>query len=108
MAAKRFSISTTPEMHALIKEHAENAGLDVSAYLVAAAIQQITHDVHVRAVFADLDSAINDLEGRAAALPPEPAGATPALTEQERREVDEIAALISGASGDTGRQGHAA
>lgn len=94
MATKRFSISTTPEMHALIKEHAESVGMDVSAYMIAAAIQQISHDVHVREVFADLDAAIDDLERRAAALPPEPS-VPPALTERERQEVEEIAALIS-------------
>jgi hypothetical protein len=52
MANSRFSISTDPAIQRAIKAHAEAAGLDVSTYLVAAAIAQMAADDAVSAVFA--------------------------------------------------------
>jgi hypothetical protein len=44
MANTRFTISTDPAIQAGIKAHAEAAGLDVPAYMVAAAIAQMAAD----------------------------------------------------------------
>src|SRR5580658_3064910 len=55
MANTRFSISTDPAIQRAIKAHAEAAGMDVSAYMVAAAIAQMAADDAASAVFAPLD-----------------------------------------------------
>jgi hypothetical protein len=56
VANTRFTISTDPAIHTAIKAHAEAAGLDVSAYMVAAAIAQMAADDAASAVFAPLDA----------------------------------------------------
>lgn len=56
MANTRFTISADPEVHAAIKSHAEAAGLDVSAYVIAAAVAQMAADDAAAAVFALLDA----------------------------------------------------
>jgi hypothetical protein len=56
MANTRFSISTDPEVHAMIKAHADAAGLDVSGYMIAAAAAQMAADDAAAAVFAPLDA----------------------------------------------------
>jgi hypothetical protein len=56
MANIRFTISTDPEVHAAIRSHAEAAGLDVSAYVVAAAVAQMAADDSAAAVFSTLDT----------------------------------------------------
>lgn len=56
MANTRFTISTDPTIQEAIKIHAEAAGLDVSAYMVAAAIAQMAADDAASAVFAPLDA----------------------------------------------------
>ena len=56
MANTRFTISTDPAIQATIKIHAEAAGLDVSAYMVAAAIAQMAADDVASAVFAAIDA----------------------------------------------------
>ena len=56
MANVRFSISTASEVQAAIKAHAEAAGMDVSAYMVAAAVAQMARDDAATAAFAALDS----------------------------------------------------
>jgi hypothetical protein len=56
MANTRFTISTDPAIQAAIKAHAEAAGMDVSAYMVAAAIAQMAADDAASAVFAPLDA----------------------------------------------------
>jgi hypothetical protein len=56
MANVRFSISTASEVQAAIKAHAEAAGMDVSAYMVAAAVAQMARDDAATAAFASLDS----------------------------------------------------
>lgn len=58
MAVKRFSVSTDEQTHAAIKAHAEAQGLDISAYLMAAARQLMATDDLVAARFADVDAAI--------------------------------------------------
>jgi hypothetical protein len=56
MANVRFSISTASAVQAAIKAHAEAAGMDVSAYMVAAAVAQMARDDAATAAFAALDS----------------------------------------------------
>lgn len=56
MANMRFSISTDPQVHAAVKAHADAAGMDVSGYLIAAAMSQMAADDAAAAVFAPLDS----------------------------------------------------
>jgi hypothetical protein len=56
MANVRFSISTASDVQAAIKAHAEAAGMDVSAYMVAAAVAQMARDDAATAAFAALDT----------------------------------------------------
>jgi hypothetical protein len=56
MANMRFTVSTDPEVHAAIKSHAEAAGLDVSAYVIAAAVAQMAADDAAAVAFAPLDA----------------------------------------------------
>lgn len=56
VANTRFSISTDPQVQAAIKAHADAAGLDVSGYMVAAAVAQMAADDAAAAVFAPLDA----------------------------------------------------
>jgi hypothetical protein len=56
MPNTRFTISTDPEVQAAIRVHADAAGLDVSAYMVAAATAQMAADDAASAVFAPLDA----------------------------------------------------
>ncbi|RAY12752.1 hypothetical protein DPM19_24505 [Actinomadura craniellae] len=56
MANTRFSISTDPQVHAAIKAHADAAGLDVSGYMIAAAVAQMAADDATAAIFAPLDA----------------------------------------------------
>jgi hypothetical protein len=52
----RFSVSADPEVHRAIKAHAEAAGMDVSGYMIAAAVAQMAADDSAAAVFARLDA----------------------------------------------------
>jgi hypothetical protein len=74
MANTRFTVSTDPAVQAAIKAHAESAGLDVSAYMVAAAIAQMAADDAASAAFAPLDAAntaaMQDATAMSAAAPP--------------------------------------
>jgi hypothetical protein len=56
MPNTRFTISTDPEVHSAIKAHADAAGMDVSAYMIAAAVAQMSADDAAAAVFAALDA----------------------------------------------------
>jgi hypothetical protein len=70
MANVRFSISTASEVQAAIKTHAEAAGMDVSAYMIAAAAAQMARDDAATAAFAALD-ALNQAAVEEAANVPE-------------------------------------
>lgn len=52
----RFTISTGSDVQTAIKAHAEAAGMDVSAYMIAAAIAQMARDDAATAAFAMLDA----------------------------------------------------
>jgi hypothetical protein len=56
MPNTRFTISTDPDVHLAIKTHADAAGMDVSAYIVAAAMAQMAADDAASAAFAPLDA----------------------------------------------------
>jgi hypothetical protein len=75
VANTRFTISTDPAIQAAIKAHAEAAGMDVSAYMVAAAIAQMAADDAAAAVFAPLDAENTAAmeEGATMSAPPMPA-----------------------------------
>jgi len=58
MGTKRFSISAREEIHDRIRAHAEAAGVDISTYMIAAAIQQMIRDDQAAASFATIDAEI--------------------------------------------------
>ena len=103
MAKTRITISLEQDQAERIRQHAERAGLDVSAYLVHAATRQMAESDAIEEQFAEVDALIARAERAADGLPaeavPEPAAE---LTEQERREVEEALGLVHGRD----RQGH--
>jgi hypothetical protein len=58
MGTKRFSVSAREEIHDRIRAHAEAAGVDISTYLIAAAVQQMIRDDQAAASFATIDAEI--------------------------------------------------
>ncbi|ROR42897.1 ribbon-helix-helix protein, CopG family [Kitasatospora cineracea] len=108
MAKTRISISLDSDHAERIREHAERAGLDVSAYLVNAATRQMAEAEAAEAQFARIDAVIAAAEAEAAELPPLPDVVDEDLTEQERREVAEAMELIYGADAPAARPGNAA
>jgi hypothetical protein len=52
----RFTVSTASEVRAAIRMHAEAAGMDVSAYMIAAAVAQMARDDVATSAFAALDA----------------------------------------------------
>jgi hypothetical protein len=52
----RFTISTASHVQAAIRTHAEAAGMDVSAYMIAAAVAQMARDDTATSAFAALDA----------------------------------------------------
>jgi len=56
MPNTRFTISTNPQIQAAVRAHADGAGLDVSAYMIAAVVAQMARDDAASAVFASLDA----------------------------------------------------
>jgi hypothetical protein len=90
MANTRFSISTDPQVHAAIKAHADAAGLDVSSYMVAAAVAQMAADDAASAAFASLDADNAAALDEAAALQPSALPAFEDLTTEEQALVRRI------------------
>ncbi|MCF1593869.1 plasmid mobilization protein [Streptomyces muensis] len=109
MAKARISISLEQDQAERIRQHAERAGMDVSAYMVHAATRQMAESDAIEEQFVEVDALIAQAERAADALPPEPAP-EPAveLTEQERREVEEALRLVQGRDRQGRRPGHAA
>ena len=58
MGTKRFSISTKEETHDRIRAHADAAGVDISTYMIAAAVQQMIRDDQAAASFTTIDAEI--------------------------------------------------
>jgi len=84
MANTRFSISTDPAIQRAIKAHAEAAGMDVSAYMVAAATTQMAADDAASAVFAPLDAENASALSEAAQVSQAPLLALEDLTAEEQ------------------------
>lgn len=108
MAKTRISISLDGDQAERIRQHAERAGLDVSAYLVAAATRQMAETEAIEEQFSGVDALIARAEAEAKSLPAEPNGAEPELTEQERRDIEAALNLVYGEDHRTARPGHAA
>jgi hypothetical protein len=58
MGTRRFSISAREEIHDRIRAHAHAAGVDISTYVIAAAIHQMIRDDQAAASFATIDAEI--------------------------------------------------
>jgi uncharacterized protein (DUF1778 family) len=101
MANTRFSISTDPAIQRAIKAHAEATGLDVSAYMVAAAIVQMATDDAASAVFAPLDAENASALAEAAEISPAPLPAFEDLTAEEQHLVLRVMRSALG-TGETG------
>jgi hypothetical protein len=105
----RITISLEPSQAERIRQHADRAGMDLSAYLVHAATRQMAESDAIEAQFAEVDALIARAEEAADGLPavptPDPAAE---LTEQERREVEEALGLVQGRDRQGHRPGHAA
>ncbi|MDT6982081.1 ribbon-helix-helix protein, CopG family [Streptomyces lusitanus] len=110
MAKARISISLDQDQAERIRQHAERAGMDVSAYLVHAATRQMAESDAIEEQFAEVDALIARAEQAADGLPGERDAGEPAaeLTEQERREVEEALGLVHGRDRAGRRPGHAA
>ncbi|MCP3765742.1 MULTISPECIES: hypothetical protein [Streptomyces] len=109
MAKTRISISLERGQAERIKQHAERAGMDVSAYLVHAATRQMAESDAIEEQFAEVDALIARAEQAASGLPAEPDPEPAAeLTEQERREVEEAMDLVHGRDRHDRRPRHAA
>jgi hypothetical protein len=104
VANTRFSISTDPAIQRAIKAHAEVAGLDVSAYMVAAAIAQMAADDAASAVFTPLDAENASALAEAAEISPAPLPAFEDLTGEEQRLVLRVMRSALGTDG-TGEAG---
>ncbi|WP_217252461.1 hypothetical protein [Streptomyces sp. AC602_WCS936] len=109
MAKTRISISLDQTQAERIRQHAERAGMDVSAYLVHAATRQMAESDAIEEQFAEVDALIARAEQAADGLPADPAQEPAAeLTEQERREVEEALGLAHGQDRHRHRPGNAA
>ncbi|WP_327243738.1 ribbon-helix-helix protein, CopG family [Streptomyces sp. NBC_01320] len=108
MAKMRISISLEQEQAERIRQHAERAGLDVSAYLVHAATWQMAESDAIEEQFAGVDALIAGAEREAGEMTGESAAEPVELTEQERREIEEALGLVHGRDRQGRRPGHAA
>jgi len=90
MANVRFSVSTAAEVQAAIKTHAEAAGMDVSAYVVAAAVAQMARDDAATAAFAALDALNMAAAEEAASLPETDLPSFASLTAEEQSLVRRV------------------
>jgi diphthamide synthase (EF-2-diphthine--ammonia ligase) len=114
MARTRIRISLGQEQEQeqaeRIRRHAEQAGMDVSAYLVHAATRQMAETEAIEEQFSGLDALIAEAETEeTAALPPElePDVAAQKLTDQERRDVEAALNLVYGEDRTNPRPGQA-
>ncbi|MGW5968928.1 hypothetical protein [Streptomyces sp. NPDC055186] len=104
MAKTRININLERDQAERIRQHAERAGMDVSAYLVHATTRQMAESDAIEEQFAEVDALIAWAERAADGLPAEPA---PELTEQERREVEEALEFAHGQARHSRPPGHA-
>jgi hypothetical protein len=97
VANTRFTISTDPTIQAAIRAHAQAAGMDVSAYMVAAALTQMASDDAVTASFSPLDAENRAAIEEAATLP---APALPAFEELTAEEQALVRRVVRSALGN--------
>ncbi|GAA1447366.1 hypothetical protein [Nocardiopsis tropica] len=96
MAKVRISISLDPDAAERVRSHADRAGMDVSSYLVNAAIRQMAEVEAAEAEFAGVDALIADAEERAEPHGPVDEAGDDSLSADERREVEEAMRLVYG------------
>jgi hypothetical protein len=90
MPNTRFTVSTDPEIQAAIKTHADMAGMDVSAYMIAAVVAQMAKDDAASAVFASLDERNLAAAQQSAALSHDDLPAFEDLTAEEQALVRRV------------------
>jgi hypothetical protein len=93
----RFTISTASDVQAAIRTHAEAAGMDVSASLVAAAVAQMARDDAATSVFAALDARNQAALAEAADIPEADLPSFAALTAEEQVLVRRVLGSALGA-----------
>ncbi|GGZ58385.1 plasmid mobilization protein [Streptomyces subrutilus] len=108
MAKTRISISLEQQQAERIRQHAERAGLDVSAYLMHAATRQMAETETIEAQFAGVDALIAATEAEAGRVLTEAEPPVGELTEQERQDVEAALDLVYGPARTGARPGHAA
>lgn len=96
MPNTRFTISTNPETQSAIRTHADAAGMDVSAYMIAAAVAQMARDDAASAVFASLDARNRTALEQTAEPPEYELPAFEDLTPQEQVLVQRVIASALG------------
>jgi len=105
MAKARLSISLDEEQAERIRAYAERAGMDISSYLVSAAVHQMSILDQAEAQFAHLDALTAQ-----AAIEPETTTPTPGadLSAQEQADVQAARELLLGVQEtEHADQGHA-
>ncbi|MCK9921851.1 hypothetical protein MXD61_08105 [Frankia sp. AgPm24] len=97
----RFTISTASDVQAAIRAHAEAAGMDVSAYMIAAAVAQMARDDAAAATFAALDARNRTAAEQSTDVPEADLPSLDALTVDEQALVHRVlgSALGSDAAG---------
>lgn len=80
----RFTISTASDVQAAIRAHADAAGMDVSAYMIAAAVAQMARDDAATAAFAALDARNQAALEQAAGIPQAELPSFASLTAEEQ------------------------
>jgi len=95
----RFTISTASDVQAAIRTHAEAAGMDVSAYMIAAAVTQMACDDAATSAFAALDARNQAALTEAADIPEADLPSFAALTAQEQVLVRRVLGSALGSDG---------
>ena len=95
----RFTISTASEVQTAIRTHAEAAGMDVSAYMIAAAVAQMARDDAATSAFAALDARNQAALEEAADIPEADLPSFTALTVEEQILVRRVLGSALGSDG---------
>ncbi|HEY1619349.1 MAG TPA: hypothetical protein VGG25_17135 [Streptosporangiaceae bacterium] len=95
----RFTISTASDVQVAIRTHAEAAGMDVSAYMIAAAVAQMARDDAAAAAFAALDTRNQAASEEAAEISEAKLPTFEALTVQEQALVRRVLESALGSDG---------
>jgi hypothetical protein len=95
----RFTISTASDVQAAIRTHAEAAGMDVSAYMIAAAVAQMARDDTATSAFAALDARNQAALEEAADIPEADLPSFTALSVEEQILVRRVLGSALGSDG---------